>query len=221
MKLSNFRNVFALSMMIFLIASCGKDKKKSNNCDGYNMYTNAACYNVNQYGYNGLQQGNIGDVSQLQQFNDWYNGAETAGMAGSQGLIDFTDSAFKIGLSSDYCYRLTGPSTYQFGIYQGNSSCTNMTQYSKQSNARLQEILSYNSGSGTLRLIGVQVNGSQITLYYGYNSGTGYGQPVKAYVIDRNKHSMLNPVVVQDATSGSVKTEYLYADTPKSNLSFY
>jgi hypothetical protein len=223
MKFLTFRNVFALSMMMFLVASCGKDKKKKNNCDGYNMYTNAACFGVNQYGFNGLQGAQMGDVSQIAQFTQWYNSPETVGLAGSQGLIDFTDAAFKVGLSSDYCYRLTGPNIFEFGYYQGNKTCTGMAPYSKQNNTRLQEIVALNSGAGQYKLVGVQVSGAQIILFYGINAGSQYSQPVKAYVIDRSKHSMLNPVMIQDATSGSVKTEYLYADTPKSpgTLDFY
>ncbi len=208
MKLATFRNVFALSMMIFLIASCGKDKKKKNNCDGINMYSNPACYGVNPYGLNGQYQpgGQIAYNTQAKaQLDQWMNSPNESGpLPYDKNLIDINFGNFQVGASSDYCYILQG-GNYHMGNYNkvsGTNYCDNMQVYSKGVNPRLVKAL--NGDNGMYTLLDVRVQGQTYILSYGYGV-TGipqYQQQVaKVYVINTAVHSMINPVEVYEANN--------------------
>lgn len=230
MKLATFRNVFALSMMIFLIASCGKDKKKkNNNCDGMNIYTNAACFGVNQFGVGGYQPGGqIAYNTQAKaQLDQWMTQPDNVALPGQMGLIDINFGNIQVGSVSDYCYLLQG-GVYYFGDYNkvsGPNYCSNMQAYSKGTNQRLLKAM--NGDGGSLSLLDVTVSGSRYYLSYGYavNGVQTYGQQVvKVYVIDLSIHSMVNPIQVYEGSNFggqlSIK-ESLYSVQPKTDLEFF
>lgn len=229
MKLATFRNVFALSMMIFLIASCGKDKKKKNNCDGFNMYSNPACIGVNQYGLGGYVPGGqvAYNTSAKANLDQWMAQPDNVALPGQMGLIDINFGNVQVGSISDYCYLLQGGS-YYFGNYNkvsGPNYCSNMQVYSKGTNQRLLNAM--NGDNGMYTLLDVSVSGSRYYLSYGYavNGVQPYGQQVvKVYVIDLSIHSMVNPIQVYEGNNfGGQMTlkESLYSVTPKTSLEFY
>lgn len=222
MKTMKLKTVIGLAMLILLAGACGKDKKKSNGCAAQPFAIGCSAYGAYNPYLGNLGSGNLAyDTSAMTQVQAWFNNAsEGAGTyLGSAGLIDFSDGGFKIGLSSDYCYRLVG-GIYQVGKYNkvsGTNYCSNMVSMPKQNNAKLIEAMN----GGGLQLLDVKVIGSQYILAYGYNV-TGIpanqNQAVRYYVIDTNKHSILNPVEVLDVQTGD--HEYLYAVKPDNTLKF-
>lgn len=213
-------SAIALSMLVFLTASCGKDKKKSkNNCDLNNPYTMYSCMGNGITGWNPLQPGQIGNTAAKTYLDQWMAAADTVPMPGAMGLIDFNYGNIQFFASSDYCYRVVGGG-YEVGDYHkvdGPNYCDNMKPYSKSSNAKL--IAAMNGDGGTLRLVDVQVQGTEYILYYAPNvSGVNYQAPIKAYKINMALHSMVNPVQVIEY--GQVKESFVNAQM-KTDLNFY
>lgn len=210
------KTILAMTMMIFLAASCGKDKKKSANNQCLGLYT-AYC-NMYSNPYTGYPGGYQQTANMPAAITNWHAAPDMVFMPGVAGLIDFSNGN-QFFASSDYCYRRTNTGTYDIGQYNkvnGTNFCSGMVPYSKANNTKLQEAL--NGAANGLTLVGVQQQGTQYALYYTFSAAGGYAQPTKVYVIDIAAHSMLNPVVVQDLQAG--QREYLYGVKAQNDLVF-
>lgn len=92
-------------------------------------------------------------------------------------------------------------------VVSKNTDCyyqTGGTVYKRSENHDLNELF---SNSSALVPIHATENGNLVTVYMGYNNG--YQVPVKIYVIDKNAHSVFNPIQVIDQ-SKNISTWLVY-----------
>lgn len=190
---SLFSSLLCASLLIFTVG-CGKENKSGGGV-AVNPYQNL---------YNSGLSSNSQAV--LQKVTNWYNGA-TEGQA-MLGVVNITKTKYDyntapnceqktfLGIPYTYC---TYSNTSSSGTVVSTQSGVNLVQdgnlISAKGNAELNGIFS--GASGTL-IDAIDLSSSVSNLVFLRNDGV-----IVSYLIDRNYHSLLNPVKKTETSQAS------------------
>lgn len=200
----SLRYLICASLMLTLIASCGKDKSSGGGTAAAEPVV-APVTTVNP-----VVDPNADQATQLVNLQAWYAALDTVSIGSAGDFKRKTSSFNSTGFSFKFSFKVN--STYKpTHCYLGSAStqvymvgtpnsgrCENSVDGSKANNLKLKRAI--NGEDGALKLIYIQTSGTKYVLYYGQNISNSYVQPqtVLVHVIDTSVHSLFNPVQTVD-----------------------
>jgi hypothetical protein len=229
MKHLTLKKLFCSSLMLLMIAACGKENKTGGQNGSYNFG-----------GINLVQGGNQQSTQRLEMLRQWYNQNQEGhiyqtGMmvrsvysANAQNNQNCSPRTF-LGITFTFCSYSSSGSTSQTALSQvvsciGQNNVNNQLQlmiapgtkngqycsptgqavaYTKSSNVELAKVLSLNNGAWSLYEV-QQVSQSVFAITVGpFNQGF-MAAPTHVYYIDTAVHSVYNPVQVNDIAAGQL-----------------